>query len=156
MPHSIMSRAAIAAIAASLSSVPAAACLKADLETAIIHSARPAILPAGLIVADVEFERAEELALYGDGIKVRVKEMIQGDARARTMIVRAAVYSSCSRPFANGFHGIVVAIPRGWENGILVVYAVEVRRGSGFRVRDGWQLPPGDTQKVALKRVVGE
>ena len=128
--------------AACLWARPAAACLSADFERAVIHSSLPAVLPAGPIVADVEFESEDIEALSGKGIRVRVKEMIQGDRKVRNMIAWA-IPSSCSRPFANGSRGIIVAIPLGFESGILVVALIEVNRRSGFRLPDGWEPPSG-------------
>ena len=130
---------AIGGACALLAAAPAQACRIASANTAYIHDRLPSPLPKGLIVALVSFEHVG--SSYRKGDRARVQRIIQGDYKGRYLIGRQAWSTSCSAPFANGRKGYVVAAPRGIRDGRLVVHFIEVSRGSGFRLPDGWQLP---------------
>lgn len=147
-----MTRIALAAAAFGLMLAPAgaSACEAQDFETAIMHSALPTPLPAGTIIADVALDEGEAMALWEDGVRARIRRLIQGDYRGATLIVRQRVVTSCGlNPFANGRAGLIVARPVEMIAGELVVAPIEVDRMTGYRLPDGYQLPkpaPGDVE----------
>jgi hypothetical protein len=127
----------------------AEACMIADAQEALVHSALPKPLPRETIIADVVFENADENRLHQEGVRVRIRRLIQGDVQGTTMIVRQRIRSSCGDPFANGTTGLIVAIPVEIRAGEIVVAPIDVTRGSGFRLRDGFQRGaprPGDVR----------
>lgn len=142
-----MIRPTLVAAALLLAPGPAQACLTASSHLALIHSALPAPLPEGAIVAEVEIgagdaplHLAAEGPLYSTGLSARVRRMIQGDYSGDTLILRPAHMTSCDNPFDNGRVGYVVGTVRGYEDGVLVLDPVTVRSGSGFRLPDGFRL----------------
>ncbi|HYD14134.1 MAG TPA: hypothetical protein VEC11_14905 [Allosphingosinicella sp.] len=109
---------------------------------ALIHSALPNPLPAGTVIADAE------IAPDGAGPApvlhatfARVRRMIQGEA-APMLILRTGRPNSCKHPLANGRTGLIIATPEGRQDGIPVVRAIFVHANDGFRLPDGYQLPP--------------
>jgi hypothetical protein len=117
----------------------AQACMAENFTTSLIHNALPQPLPTGAIIAEVRFE-STTLGNLWEGVRVEVRRMIQGDYAGRTLIVRPIALTSCSRPFENGGEGLIVAIPIGNVNGVLVVDAIEAGEYDGYRLRDGFQL----------------
>jgi hypothetical protein len=143
----------VLAAAAGLLLVPgrAEACMIADAQEALIHSALPTPLPRGTIVADVLFEDANENRLHHDGIRVRIRRLIQGDVHGTTMIVRQRLQSSCDNPFANGTAGLIVAIPVETLAGETVVAPIAVTRIDRYRLPDGFQLRAPAAGAVRLR-----
>ena len=141
-------RASILALCGLLACGRAEACGYVGPPHAMIHTALPRILPRGAVVAEVRFESADVLALVGPGIRARIRKMIQGDYRGRFLIVRPARLLGCGVAFANGRSGYIVAVPRGFEEGILVVHPIQVQRGRSLP--NGCRVPPWLTAAVAL------
>ncbi len=112
-----------------------------DAFLSLIHDALPRPLPRGTIVADVAFDPSTARLLNGVGMRARVRRMIQGDYRGRTLIVRQRVMSSCDDPFGNGSAGLIVAVPVDMQNGVLVVAPILVSRLDRHRLPDGYRLP---------------
>lgn len=117
---------------------PADAC-GIDPPFAIIHNALPIPLPEGVIIADVEFEPADRRALYGEGARVRVRRMIQGEA-VPALILQWSLRNSCQAPFRNGASGLIVAIPISRRDGLIVASPLFVDRRKDYRLPDGFQL----------------
>lgn len=140
----------IAASSLLLIAGPARACMAADFQEAFIHSALPRPLPAGAIVADVEFVSADERALYGSGLRARVRRMIQSDYRGATLIVRSRTMTSCDVPFDNGVAGLLIGIPVGMEGETPIVAPVRAQRSEGFRLPNGYALPRRDGPGIRL------
>ncbi len=116
---------------------PASACLIADSQEALIHSAPPSRLPSDAVVLDVEVDAGGPSSLYGSGLRLSVRRILQGDVRGAEMRLRTPVETSCDAPFANGTSGIVVGYLVG-EGSEQTLSPVFVRRGDGF------QIPAGD------------
>jgi hypothetical protein len=133
---------AAAPIAALLLPGSATACMMDPIPGAMMHSALPRPLPAGAIVAEVEADPdATDLMLVDGGIRVRVHRMIQGEA-APVLILRADSLSSCDDVFGNGRRGLIIAIPAGHQEGIPIAMPIFVVRSQGYRLPDGYRLPP--------------
>lgn len=133
---------AAAPIAALLLPGSAAACMMDPIPGAMMHSALPRPLPAGAIVAEIEADPdAIDLMLVDGGIRVRVLRMIQGEA-ASTLILRTNGLSSCDDVFGNGRRGLIIAIPAGHREGILIAMPIFADRNLGYRLPDGYRLPP--------------
>lgn len=151
---SAMKHLLLAAVAAAgLLLVPgrAEACMIADAREALIHSALPRPLPRGTIIADVVFEDVDENRLHRDGIRVRIRRLIQGDVHGTTMIVRQRIQSSCGDPFVNGTAGLIVAIPVETLAGETVVAPIEATRIDRYRLPDGFQLRAPAAGAVRLR-----
>jgi hypothetical protein len=142
----------LAAIALLLAPGRAEACMIADAQEAVIHSALPTPLPPGTIIADVMFEDADENRLHGAGIRVRIRRLIQGDVRGTTMIVRQRIQSSCDNPFANGTTGLIVAISLETQAGETVAAPIVVTRLDGYRRPDGFRLRESEPGAVSLRQ----
>lgn len=108
---------------------------------AVFHSALPRPLPAGVIIAEVEAEPDEGGATYPYGMRVRVRRMIQGGA-APALLLRTGRTSTCFDAFGNGRSGYVVGVLAGASEGMPIVDPIRVFRQDGYRLPDGWQLPP--------------
>ena len=111
------------------------------LPVAMLHSALPNPLPAGAIVAEVEAgpEATDEMLL--DGMRVRVRRMLQGEPTPE-LILRAAVVTSCHAVLDEDRRGLIVAIPDGHRDGIPVAWPIFALRDQGYRPPDGYRLPP--------------
>jgi hypothetical protein len=120
---------------------PASACLIADSQEALIHSALPSRLPSDAIVLDVEVDDSDPSTLYGSGLSVRVRRIIQGDVRGTEMTLRAPFETSCDAPLANGSSGIVVGYLTG-EGTERTISPVFVQRGDGFQIPAGGPVSP--------------
>jgi hypothetical protein len=116
---------------------PALACRSADYHLALIHSAPPARPEPGLVVVRVEFESTDPRRLSRAGVPARVRGVIAGEVRGRTVLVRRPHASTCDHPFENGRAGILVGRPSGYEGGRLVLTPVMARQGDGFRLVSG-------------------
>ena len=129
------------AVVALLVPAPATACMDLVLPVAMLHSALPNLLPDGAIVAEVEAgPEATDWMLLG-GMRVRVRQMLQGEA-ASELILRAATVSSCHAVLDEDRRGLIVAVPDGHQNGIPVAWPIFADRDLGYRLPDGFQLPP--------------
>jgi hypothetical protein len=135
-----MRLAALAIAALLLPAGEARACMAGDFMEALIHDALPSPLPARTIVAWVAFESGDSRLLYSTGIRARVRRMVQGDFRGSHLLVRTSVETSCDDPFRNGRSGLIVGIPTGTEDGLLVVHPIMVSRYQRYRLPDGYQL----------------
>ncbi len=118
---------------------------------AYIHDALPSPLPKGTFVAEVEFEPVPEQGatrevLWGTGIRARVHRVLQGDYRGNDVIARPTLLTSCDTIFGNGRAGLIVAIPRGLQNGTLVIDPITAPSADGYRLPDGFQV---DAERVA-------
>lgn len=139
----------LAALAVLLAQGSAEACSYSGRPPAMIHTTLPRILPEGAIVAKVELESRDVIALVGPGIRARVRKMIQGRYGGRFLIVRPVPYvAHCGDAFGNGRSGYMIAVPRGYEHGILVVHPIEVPIGSVLP--DGCRVTPDLAEAVAL------
>jgi hypothetical protein len=141
-----------AALAIMLLPGQARACMISDALETLIHDALPRPLPRGTIIANVTFESTSEAQLHGGGIRATVRRMIQGDFRGRTLIVRQRIISSCDDPFGNGRSGLIVSVPIGMENGMLVVAPILVSRLHRRRLPDGFQLPDAVPGAIPLQQ----
>ena len=138
-------------VAALLAPAPAAACMDLHLPVAMLHSALPDPLPAGAIVAEIEAgPEADDNMLY-DGMRVRVRRMLQGDA-APELILRAASVTSCHWVLDEDRRGLIVAVPDGQQDGIPVAEPVFAERDLGYRLPDGFRLPPLAQLQEPLRR----
>jgi hypothetical protein len=131
---------ALAFMAAIMPSDAAEACLIANARTAVIHNIVPADLDPRLIVAEVDILTLNPERLHSTGGAAEIRRMIQGPKDEDFMVLRVSD-TSCSHPFLNGRSGIVVGMPIGRENGILVLDALEVSALSGYRLREGYRVP---------------
>jgi hypothetical protein len=133
---------ATAALPALLPPGNAAACGIHPPPASIIHNSLPTPLPAGAIIAEVEVspEDAESPVVYW--IRARVRRMIQGEAAPILILRDFGRMNTCQSPFGNGRAGLIVAVPDGHSDGIPIVRPLYVLRGSGYRLPDGYQLPP--------------
>jgi hypothetical protein len=124
---------------------PATACRIAPSNPpAMIHAALPTPLPAGVLIAEVELRPEDVASYYPEGrVRARIVRLIQGDYRGSALIFRPrnGLVTDCDRPGANGTSGLIVAIPTGYEEGVLVAEAIMAPRSEGFRLPDGFQLP---------------
>lgn len=120
---------------------PASACLIADSQEALIHSALPSRLPSDAIALDVEVDTGDPSTLYGSGLRVRVRRILQGDVRGTEMTLRTPFETSCDAPLANGSSGIVVGYLTG-EGSEQTLSPVFVRRGDGFQIPAGGPASP--------------
>ena len=112
---------------------PASACLVAENQEALIHSALPSRLPDGAVVLDVMIESGDASRLYGSGLPVRVRRSLHGNVSRAEVTLRTPYETSCDAPFANGSSGIVVGNLTG-EGSEQAISPVFVRRGDGFQV----------------------
>ena len=130
------------ALLAGALAAPAQACGDQRFFHGVIHDALPDPLPAGTLIAEVEFEAdAKPGDLFEQGLPARILRLVQGNYRGDTLIARTR-WNSCFYPFTNGRRGLIVAIPLGLEDGRMVVDPIEVGRNQGFRLPDGFQIPP--------------
>lgn len=131
------------ALAASVMAIaqPASACLIAQSQEALIHSALPSPLPADAVVLDVVIRSGDASSLYGSGLRVHVRRIVQGDVRGAEMLLRTPVETSCDVPFANGSSGLVVGYLSG-EGSEQTLSPVFVRRGDGFQIPVGGPVSP--------------
>jgi hypothetical protein len=120
---------------------PASACLVAESQEALIHSALPSPVPADAVVLEVVVEPGDVRSLYGSGLRLSVRRIIQGDVRGAEMRLRTPVETSCDAPFANGTSGIVVGYLTG-EGSEQTLSPVFVRRGDGFQIPTGGPVGP--------------
>lgn len=120
---------------------PASACLVAESQEALIHSALPSPVPADAVVLEVVVESGDVRSLYGSGLRLSVRRIIQGDVRGAEMRLRTPVETSCDAPFANGSSGIVVGYLTG-EGSEQTLSPVFVRRGDGFQIPAGGPVSP--------------
>jgi hypothetical protein len=89
-----------------------------------LHSALPDTIPEGAIVAEVEFESADADAFLQEGVRARIRRMVQGSYGRPTLIVRPKAWSSCDSPLGNGSAGVLVAIPYARRDGEWVVHPI--------------------------------
>lgn len=115
---------------------PASACLIADSQEALIHSALPSHLPSDAIALDVVIDTGDPSSLYGSGLRVRVRRTIQGSFQGTEVALRTAIETSCDAPFANGTSGIVVGYLTG-EGPEQTLNPIFVKRGDGFQIPSG-------------------
>jgi len=108
---------------------------------ALIHSALPAPLPEGVFIADVEIDRSTLRNYSGEGVRARVRQVVQGDRHASQIVLRSSITTSCDAPLANGAAGLILGLPRGWEGYALIVDPITVHRLDGFRLADGFSVP---------------
>ena len=131
------------AISASIVAIaqPASACLIADSQQALIHSALPSRLPPDAVALDVEIETGDPDSLYRSGLRVRVRRIIQGDVRASEIILRTAYETSCDDLFANGSSGLIVGYltGAGSEQDVSPVFSL---RGDRFQIPVGEAVTP--------------
>lgn len=120
---------------------PASACLVADNQEALIHSARPSRLPSNAILLDVEIDTGAPMSLYGAGLRARVRRVLRGNVRGAEIMLRTPFEGSCDAPFANGSSGLVVGFLIG-EGPDQIFSPVFVRRSEGFQVRDRGPVVP--------------
>ena len=139
--------------AAFLLPTPASAC-GIHPGSALIHNALPNPLPAGTIIADVEIApEGAGPAPVVNATYARVRRMIQGEA-APMLILRTGRRNSCKEPLANGRTGLIIAVPEGHQDGVPVARAIFAHSLDGFRLRDGYQLPPAGPPCVTSELVV--
>jgi len=108
----------------------------------VIHSALPRHLQKELFVARVIIGPGNDEQLFRRGIRARVVEVVQGPAGIRHVLVRQSLWSSCGNAFFNGRKGLIVAVPRGREAGLLVVDPIVVTKSERFRLPDNFELSP--------------
>lgn len=120
---------------------PASACLVAESQEALIHSALPSPLPADAVVLNVVIGSGDASSLYGSGLRLRVRRILQGDVQSAEMRLRTPVETSCDAPFANGSSGILVGYLNG-EGSEQTLSPVFVRRGDGFQIPAGSPVSP--------------
>lgn len=122
--------------------IAAHACENPDDTRALIHSALPTPLPDRAVVLEVTFRQGDWRGLNGSGARVRVRHVIHGSIAGRYVLVRLGPFSSsCDYPFGNGRSGTIVGVVIGSEGGVDIVRPVFARRGSGFRLENGYQFP---------------
>jgi hypothetical protein len=149
-------KALIATLAACLTAFasPAQACMSQDQHRAYIHAALPNPLPSGAFVAEVEFEPLPGAEEYRErmfrGLRARVLRVVQGAYRGREVIARPTRMSSCDSIFGNGRRGLIVAIPRGAESGVLVIDPISAWSGDGYRLPNGYEIGP---ERIAIARL---
>jgi hypothetical protein len=139
-------------ILASLSTPSLAlACFDSANSSALIHDRLPVPLPRGVVVLDVTLPGGDGMSLYGEGMRVRIRRIVQGDVRARYALLRLGgpVVSSCDQPFSNGRHGLIIGVLIGSERHMPVIRPVLAREGDGHRLPDGYQFPDGFDQEPA-------
>lgn len=108
---------------------------------AIIHDELPRPLPRDTFVAEVRFPDTNVTPLYQSGARAQVRRVIQGDPAVRELVVERVLADRCDKAFQNGTEGLVVAIPKDLpRENRQKVEAIFVRRGDGFRLRDGFQI----------------
>jgi hypothetical protein len=128
-------------VAALLAPTPASACMELHLPVAMFHNALPNPLPAGAIVAEVEAgPEADDNMLY-DGMRVRVRRMLQGEA-APELILRASSVISRHLVLDEDRRGLIVAVPDDQQGRIPVAWPIFAERDLGYRLPEGFQLPP--------------
>jgi hypothetical protein len=108
---------------------------------AVIHSALPRPLPEGVFIAEVEIDRTTLRSYWGRGIRARVRHVVQGDPRVTRIILRNEVTTSCDAPLANGATGLILGLPRGRRQGVLIVEPITAHANDGFRLPDGISVP---------------
>lgn len=137
-----MIRLGIAFVASAIAiAQPASACLIAESQEALIHSALPSPVPVDAVVLEVVVESGDVRRLYGSGLRLSVRRIIQGDVRGAEMRLRTPAWTSCDAPFANGSSGIVVGYLTG-EGSEQTLSPVFVRRGDGFQIPTGGPVRP--------------
>lgn len=107
---------------------------------ALIHDGLPMDFDSRLVVALVDIEWTIPATLYERGATARVRRIVQGRYDGDLLILRPEE-SSCSAPFRNGRSGLVVGIPIGMEDGVLVLDAFEISAGSGYRMPERYRVP---------------
>ena len=120
--------------------------------SSFVHRALPSPLPAGTVVAEVQFpaERTTEF------FRVRVLRMIQGEPAARLQLASLGRRTSCDEFIEAGTRGFVVGRLIGLDSGVPVINPIRVHRSEGYRLPDGYQLrrpsdqpsPPSDDEVV--------
>lgn len=149
----------LVAAAMLLVATPAQACFGSDAELALLHSAPPEVLPAEMVVLEVELDPTDERALYGDGMPGLARKVVRGEFTPSYFLLRSWVESSCDRPFANGRKGLLVGIVREREGTIPVIEPYWVARGDGFRIAPGktvdaeWLRSPHQRITERLERI---
>jgi hypothetical protein len=126
---------------AGLAATPAMGCRiwMPSAAVSVIHSELPSSLPPGAMAFDVQFEEPEGSweALFR-GTRARVRRVVRGDYAGAVVIVRDradGVRITCYNPIRPGSGaGLVVGIPTGYENGVLVLQPIfepheSLRRG---------------------------
>jgi hypothetical protein len=114
---------------AGLAATPAMACRiwTPSAALSVIHAALPQPLPPGAVAFDVQFELIDGgwSALF-TGIRPRVRQVIRGNYSGDIVIVRdrAAIRVTCYDPITNGGSGIILGMPVGYENGVLVLQPI--------------------------------
>ncbi len=141
--------------AALLAPAPAAACMELHYPLAMLHSALPDPLPAGAIVAEVEAGPEATDEMLHDGMRVRVRRMLQGEAAAE-LILRVSGVTSCHAVLDDDWRGLIVAVPDGHRGGIPVAWPIFAERDSGYRLPEGFRLPPLSQLREPRRATVGE
>lgn len=140
-----MNRLLLAAVPLAALLVPeqTAACGLEAGGSSFVHRALPAPLPAGTVIAEVQFP-AERTAEF---FRVRVLRMIQGEPAAILQLASLGRRNSCDQFIEPNTRGFVMGRLIGMDRGVPVINPIRVHASDGYRLPDGFQLSPPSSQR---------
>ena len=117
---------------AGLAATPVTACRiwTPSASLSVIHRTLPTPLPSGALAFDVQFAAEDRgWEVLRRGARVRVRRVIQGHYTGGTVIVRDlgdanGIRIICYEPIRYDGAGVIIGIPTGYENGILVLQPI--------------------------------
>ena len=114
--------------------------------SSFVHRALPAPLPAGVVIAEVQFpvERTAEF------FRVRVLRMIQGAPAATLQLASLGRRTSCDEFIEPDTRGFVMGRLIGMDRDVPVIDPIRVDAFNGYRLPDGFQVSPPSAQRDSV------